>query len=220
MKLVISAMYEELEYSFKKTNAKLIIDNDILKLYQYQNILLCISKIGLVNASCSLSYILNHYDISEILNIGTCGSLNKNFKQSDIILVNKAYYFSVDVTGFNYSYGQIPKLPKYFLANNNLKLNLDYKISNIASGDVFINKQEHLTNFINKIDDKIDIVDMEACSLFHTAYLYKKPISSIKVISDVMFVNDTNMMQFDQFINKASLIIYQILNDLYFKIKS
>nr|WP_279526740.1 hypothetical protein [Mycoplasma capricolum] len=30
MKLVISAMYEELEYSLKKTNAKLIIDNDII----------------------------------------------------------------------------------------------------------------------------------------------------------------------------------------------
>ncbi|UZK63912.1 5'-methylthioadenosine/S-adenosylhomocysteine nucleosidase [Mycoplasma mycoides subsp. capri] len=218
MKLIISAMYEELAYTLKKTSAELIIDNDILKLYQYQDILLCISGIGLVNASCCLSYILNHYQIDQILNIGTCGSLNQDFKQNDIVIVNKAYYFSVDVTGFNYSYGQIPKLPKYFLANNFLNLSLDYKICNIASGDVFINKSEHLTQFINKINDKIDIVDMEACSLFHVAYLYKKPISSIKVISDVMFVSDSNMLQFDQFINKASKKIYQILNDLYFKI--
>ncbi|QVJ95830.1 5'-methylthioadenosine/S-adenosylhomocysteine nucleosidase [Mycoplasma mycoides subsp. capri] len=218
MKLIISAMYEELAYTLKKTNAQLIIDNDILKLYQYQNILLAISKIGLVNASCCLSYILNHYQIDQILNIGTCCSLNQEYKQNDIVIVNKAYYFSVDVTGFSYSYGQIPKLPKYFLANNFLNLSLDYKICNIASGDVFINKSEHLTQFINKINDKIDIVDMEACSLFHVAYLYKKPISSIKVISDVMFVSDSNMLQFDQFINKASKKIYQILNDLYFKI--
>ncbi|WP_434335052.1 5'-methylthioadenosine/S-adenosylhomocysteine nucleosidase [Mycoplasma capricolum subsp. capricolum] len=218
MKLVISAMYEELEYSLKKTNAKLIIDNDILKLYQYQDILLCISGIGLVNASCSLSYLLNNYQIDQILNIGTCGSLNQDFKQNDIILVNKAYYFSVDVTGFNYSYGQIPKLPKYFLATK-LNLSLDFKIANIASGDVFINKQEHLKQFINKLKQKIDLVDMETCSLFHTAFLYKKPISSIKVVSDVMFLNDSNMVQFDKFINQASITIFEILNDLYFKIK-
>ncbi|CEA10987.1 hypothetical protein MCCPILRI181_00627 [Mycoplasma capricolum subsp. capripneumoniae] len=34
-----------------------------------------------------------------------------------------------------------------------------------------------------------------------------------------MFLNDSNMVQFDKFINQASIRIFEILNDLYFKIK-
>lgn len=34
-----------------------------------------------------------------------------------------------------------------------------------------------------------------------------------------MFLNDSNMVQFDKFINQAFIRIFEILNDLYFKIK-
>ncbi|AJK51569.1 hypothetical protein MCCG_0617 [Mycoplasma capricolum subsp. capripneumoniae 87001] len=68
-----------------------------------------------------------------------------------------------------------------FLATK-LNLSLNYKIANIASGDVFINKQEHLKQFINKLNQKIDLVDMEACSLFHTAFYIKNQLVVLKLL--------------------------------------
>ncbi|AEM68739.1 5'-methylthioadenosine/S-adenosylhomocysteine nucleosidase [Mycoplasma putrefaciens] len=219
-KLIISAMYQELEQAIVTWSAELIEDNSIVKVYQAKNILFAITGIGLVNASIALSYLLSKYHIDTILNIGTCGSLNQNLKQQDIVIVKNAWYSAADATAFNYSYGQIPKMTNFYQTDKDLNKSIENKLKNfkyvnIASADIFINNQQQIDLFINKLEQTIDVVDMECTSFLQTAYLFNKKITSIKVISDVLFSEEKNSLQFNEFINHASKIISQIILKLF-----
>lgn len=218
-KLVISAMYEELEQSILHSSAKLIENNEIVKLYESNDILFAITGIGLVNASVGLSYILSKYHIDQILNIGTCGSLNKTLKQQDFVIVKKAFYSCVDATAFGYKYGQVPKMEEFFGQNNQLfeyvkQNNRIVSQVNIATSDIFICNKKHVDLFINKIDENIDVIDMECTGFFHTARLFEKDIVSVKVISDVLFEEKPNSLQFKDFIKKASELIWEFIKEI------
>ncbi|SYV95968.1 5'-methylthioadenosine/S-adenosylhomocysteine nucleosidase [Mycoplasma putrefaciens] len=91
----------------------------------------------------------------------------------------------------------------------------NFKYVNIASADIFINNQQQIDLFINKLEQTIDVVDMECTSFLQTAYLFNKKITSIKVISDVLFSEEKNSLQFNEFINHASKIISQIILKLF-----
>ncbi|UWD35378.1 5'-methylthioadenosine/S-adenosylhomocysteine nucleosidase [Mycoplasma cottewii] len=218
-KLVISAMYEELEQSILHSSAKLIENNEIIKLYESDDILFAITGIGLVNASVGLSYVLSKYNIDQILNIGTCGSLNKTLKQQDFVIVKKAFYSCADATAFGYKYGQVPRMEEFFEHENHLfkhvkQNNRIVSQVNIASSDIFICNKQHVDLFINKIDQNIDVIDMECTGFFHTARLFEKDIVSVKVISDVLFEEKPNSLQFKDFIKKASELIWEFISEI------
>lgn len=125
-----------------------------------------------------MSYILSKYDIDSIINIGTSGGCDKELKQGDILIIDKIYNSVADATAFGYAYGQVPRMPKYYETSNKdiIKTISKAKIKNIASSDIFIHSTEQVKNFINKIEDKISVLDMECLHMLKQPICLKKSL--------------------------------------------
>ena len=168
-----------------------------------QHIVIIKSKIGKVNSSNAVNVIISHFNISKVINIGSAGSLSDSLNIFDIVVANKVAYHDVDLTGFNYEYGQLPNSPAYFTTHipEFKQNNLNYKIGMVVSGDQFINDINDKALIIDHFSDAI-CVDMESASIAHTCHIYNKPLIVIKSISDK--ANNDSHLDFDNYIVKAS----------------
>ncbi|WP_157705324.1 5'-methylthioadenosine/S-adenosylhomocysteine nucleosidase [Spiroplasma corruscae] len=184
----IFAMYDEAKDTIEYLGFEKIMG--LFDIYKKDNYYIVISGIGLVNASTCLTYMDTKFDISYFINVGTACSLSHSFKQLDFFIVEEAFLGNVDVTGFGYSFGQVPKMPKSYLSNDLFNKELiNFKKVKILSSDVFINSKEKVENIIYKVSKDIDLVDMECAAIFQSAYILKKSVISIKIISDVVGTN-------------------------------
>src|SRR3712207_8764527 len=85
-------MYCEAKSIIDKLNLKK--DNSIKKfqVFKKDNVVLTITGIGNVYAFSATSYIAGKFNISEydtFINIGICGTVNKNVSRGDLIIGNK-----------------------------------------------------------------------------------------------------------------------------------
>lgn len=177
---------------------KSILDN---KNYEEINIFISISGIGKTNAAITATQMIEKYKIQFLINIGVVGTINKNNKITDLFLIENFTYFDVDVTKFHYSYGQIPKMPKWYKIDKNLNLKLKsffakktlkIKNSNLASGDQFLdlNKIQILKNITNF---NCDLIDMEATSYAQTAYVLNCHFVAFKIVSDYALLKNNDL---------------------------
>lgn len=206
---IISATEEEI-CDFLKELEPQIIEEQPFKIFKKNNILLSICGIGISSASTCLSYVITKYEFDLIINIGVAGAVNKNIEIFDSILVKDSYFSTVDVTDFGYKYGQLPSKPQKYTTSKkyNEKINslINFKILNCASSDIFINGLEQYNQFISKLNTTISIVDMELAAIMHTAFIFKKDVIAVKVISDSIFL-ESNKNQYLKMLKKCNLII-------------
>ncbi|MFU8793660.1 MAG: 5'-methylthioadenosine/S-adenosylhomocysteine nucleosidase [Acholeplasmataceae bacterium] len=179
MILVCAAMTSEVNailafYPFKK------IDEGLFR-YQYhtKEILLTITGIGKVEAAHQLTKILATYKVQKIYNIGLAGA-TPPYHQGDIIAIEHATYHDFDLTIFGYKKGQVPGRPHPFLS--------DPKMLKHACDKLNIQKAQCYTGdyFMTETLPGAYVVDMEGAALYHVALLENIPILAIKVISDVL----------------------------------
>lgn len=197
MRLYILAMESEASSIIKDAEK---IQSKPFELYKSKNNknLICISGIGKVNASGALSYVLNKYDISEIINIGFAGA-SGNFELGDKVLIKEARYHDFDLTNFGYKKGQVPNLPAVFKSTLEIKNNKHFKKGYLYTGDYFTTKL--ITNDF--------LSDMEGASLYHIAYIYEAPITAIKVVSDI--INEKQQQSdYDNFEKEGSKYVLDI----------
>lgn len=165
------------------------------------NIFISISGIGKTNAAITATQMIEKYKIQFLINIGTAGTINKSNKITDLFLIENFTYFDVDVTKFNYCYGQIPKMPKWYKIDKNLnqklksffvEKKLKIKNSNLASGDQFLdlNKIQILKNITNF---NCELIDMEATSYAQTAYALNCHFTAFKIVSDYAFLKNNDL---------------------------
>ncbi|ATZ18714.1 5'-methylthioadenosine/S-adenosylhomocysteine nucleosidase [Williamsoniiplasma somnilux] len=222
MKIIIGAMEEELEPLKKALNLKPVI-NSLIQEYisNDKEVLVAWTGIGQVNAATGLTYLLTKYGqaVEYVLNVGTAGAINKDFKRGDLLFIEKASYSSADVTGFGYVYGQIPRMPKYFLGTEDLIATIGYKLeqvnqtfflANTATSDRFFSNYEQVQKYASKLPFTAHIVEMECAAYYQVAYLFDISIVAIKIVSDVIGLENSNEEQFDEFLPKVA----QKLNEL------
>ena len=190
MILVVLAMKEE---------AKEILEN------QTPNKFVLLTGIGKVNAASKLSAFLATNKVDAIYNLGFAGA-SKPYQVGDIVLIEQASYHDFDLTLFGYKKGQVPGLPEVFLSSKELMDETKHKYKPIKTGRL-------LTGDYFMTDEKEEsfIVDMEGAALYHVAYQKNIPILSIKVISDVMGMDD----HFDSYKKFESEIGAETLLDIY-----
>jgi len=180
-----------------------------------KEVLLMLSGIGKVNATLTLTTILNDYkNIEFIINIGSAGGIKSkyNVKQLDIVVAKKVCQHDVDLTAAgDRPYGEIPGMPLYFETNLQqimlealASTNLTYHTATIASGDTFVATEEK-ANFIEEHFEDVCAVDMEAGAIAQVAYVKEIPFVVFRSISDVVGEEeDGNQLQFDKYILEAS----------------
>lgn len=135
--------------------------------------------IGKVNAAAALTKFLEHNDVDAIINIGFAGSVS-NHQVMDMIVIDEAYFHDVDATLFGYPKYQVPGMPMSYKSDLDLLNKVKHlghrDMSILYTGDQFITEKMPFEG----------VVDMEGAALYQVAYLYHKPIISIKLISDVI----------------------------------
>ena len=194
MILVCAAMKSEVDailafYPFKK------IDEGLFR-YQYhtKEILLTITGVGKVAAAHQLTKILATNPIKKIYNIGLAGA-TPPYHQGDVVAIASAGYHDFDLTMFGYKKGQVPGQPHPFLS--------DVALLEQASNRLNIKKVQLYTGdyFMTETLPGIYAVDMEGAALYHTALLENTPIVAIKVISDVLGM-DQHVASYQRFEEK------------------
>lgn len=189
--------------------------------YKDKTIYLVESGIGRTMAGLLIGVAVANYNIDKVINIGIAGG-SYPITLKDIVACDKYIYGDVDVTFFNYEFGQMAQCPKVFNADPQM---LEIAINNggtkgtICTCDSFTSSKETVDEIKHKLKDVNNIVafDMESCSFAQACYFMKLPFLAIRSISDV--IGDSN--QKEEYLNneekpeiKANELVLTIINNL------
>lgn len=159
--------------------------------------------IGKANAASSLTKFLENHDIDQIINIGLAGSVSSH-EVLDVVIIKQAYYHDVDATLFGYPKYQVPGMPLAYDSDPQLletcKKITFQSIDTLFTGDQFITEKMPFEG----------VVDMEGAALYQVAYLYRKPIISIKVVSDVIGKKSYQSFEMNQGSERIANIVKQL----------
>jgi len=182
------------------------------------------SGIGKVNAAMNTAILIDRYQPDCIINTGTAGGFSDQLEVGDLVISDAVVHHDVDVTGFDYEWGQVPGCPTYFKPNDKLvnvtedvlnSLGINYKLGLIATGDVFMNNPQKINAVKEKFPGLIAL-EMEAAAICQVAHQFKTPFIVIRALSDI--AGETSSVSFEQFVEKASAhaskIIVNVINKI------
>ncbi|ALD66612.1 5'-methylthioadenosine/S-adenosylhomocysteine nucleosidase family protein [Spiroplasma cantharicola] len=210
---ILFAMKDEAESLIKELSAKLIKD-DYFEIYQKDNIYIAISKVGLINATSCFTYVNQKFAIDCFINAGLVGTFSSDLNLLEPVIIKQSYLGNADARGFGYQLGQIPGMKAYYLSDEKLLNSFkSFKQVDICSSDIFINSQEKVDQIITPISNSISVFDMECFGFYQAAYIFKKPIIALKVVSDHIN-NGSNEEQFNQILKQGSLKISELILEI------
>ena len=157
--------------------------------------------IGKVNAAAGAALMLANFPLSAIINTGSAGGLDKALKIGDTIIASQLVHNDVDVTGFGYAPGQVPKHPAMYVSDaalqnaalecasrlkaaGELPAETNYVRAQICSGDSFVCRDDQLEKIRASFPDA-KAVDMEAAAIAQTAYLFGVKFLCVRALSDI-----------------------------------
>jgi len=177
-----------------------------------KEVILLKSGIGKVNAAMSTTILLVKYKPDLIINTGSAGGYNPQLNIGDLVISTEVRHHDVDVTIFDYEYGQVPQMPPAFLADPSLIETALKAVKNIegiqavegliATGDSFMNDPERVEFVRNKFPN-LQAVEMEAAAIAQVAYQFKVPFVIIRSLSDI--AGQESNISFDEFLDKAAV---------------
>ncbi|MDE7384370.1 MAG: 5'-methylthioadenosine/adenosylhomocysteine nucleosidase [Anaeroplasmataceae bacterium] len=192
---IIAAMEEEMSILREAIGNKNIDQMCGIRFYEghigSQEVVLCTSGVGKVNAAMAATILIEYYNCSLILNTGIAGGIS-GVETRDIILARELSYSDVDTTPFGYAYGQIPGMPKTFIPNLECiiqvkqilkRLGLNYKEAKIYSADSFVTSLEQVA----KVDTSTHcIAEMEGAAVAQVCVKSGIDFIVLRYISDIV----------------------------------
>ncbi|WP_085991833.1 5'-methylthioadenosine/S-adenosylhomocysteine nucleosidase [Oceanobacillus senegalensis] len=211
---IIGAMDEEVklllenmkDQSEQKVAGCLFVEG---KLHDHHVVLLK-SGIGKVNAAMATTIMHERYAPSHVINTGSAGGFSKKLEVGDVVLSSKVVHHDVDVTAFDYEYGQVPGLPSMYEADSYLvskaisavnQLKLNYEEGIIATGDSFMEDPNRVA-FVREKFPSMIASEMEAAAVAQVCHQYGKPFVIIRALSDI--AGKESSVSFDAFLDKAA----------------
>lgn len=180
------------------------------KLYQHDVVLLQ-SGIGKVNAAIGTTLLNQLFDPDYVINTGSAGGFNPELNVGDVVISSEVRHHDVDVTAFDYEYGQVPQMPAAFvpdsflvdLAEKAAKDAIDVTIVKglIATGDSFMSDSARVA-FIKEKFPTLQAAEMEAAAIAQVCYQFKTPFVIIRSLSDI--AGSDASISFDQFLETAA----------------
>lgn len=169
------------------------------------------SGIGKVNAAMAATILHEQFQPDIVINTGSAGGFSEYLKVGDIIISTKVVYHDVDVTAFDYSYGQIPGMPPMFEADAELA-ELAYMEANklkdlkaekgiIATGDSFMQEEERIKKVKEKFPNML-AAEMEAAAVAQVCFQYGTPFVITRALSDI--AGQDSSVSFEAFLEKAA----------------
>lgn len=170
-----------------------------------QSVLLALTGIGKVSTAMTLTSILEHFNIEEIINVGSAGGLGENQRIGDVVIADRGSfhdrYFSAtpDLSEHNVFHcgsHMVDHLSKQLDAHG-----IRYTVGQMISGDQFLSQQTpHYQDVLKYFPNAIS-VDMESTTVMQVAQYYDVPVCIIRSLSDVPKASDhegqfTNYLEF------------------------
>lgn len=226
---IIAAMQEEMQ------EIKNIMQNiEKIQIYELsffkgkiheKDVILVEAGVGKVNAARVTQVLIDKFEIKGIINVGSAGSCNNEFKIGDIIIGKKLIQHDFDITAFGHPKGYISNVGKYVesdkilikqienaiqnIANKDFKI----KVGIIASGDIFCTEPKMKDKIRNKFN--ADCIEMEGAAIAQVCKLDNIPFLVIRSISDNP--NGENEITFEKFLEKASKRCAYIIEEFFTK---
>ncbi|MFP7493551.1 5'-methylthioadenosine/S-adenosylhomocysteine nucleosidase [Terribacillus saccharophilus] len=176
-----------------------------------KQVVLLKSGIGKVNAALAASMMMERYAPTAIINTGSAGGFAASLEVGDIVISDAVVHHDVDVTAFNYAYGQVPQMPPAFQADGQLvqlaKSVIDEfpdtnaEIGLIATGDSFMSDPARVA-FVREKFPSMLAAEMEAAAVAQVAYHYGTPFVIVRALSDI--AGKESSVSFDAFLDQAA----------------
>ena len=178
--------------------------------------------VGKVNAARVTQILIDKLNVNCIINVGSAGALNPLLNIGDIVIGEKLVQHDFDITALDHDKGYITGVGDYIYSNLELiekfekaaksLENEDFKVKKgtIATGDIFCTDIGMKNKIYTKFD--ADCVEMEGAAIAQVCYLDEIPFIVIRSISDSP--NGKNQIDFDKFVQLASIRCANILENL------
>lgn len=185
-------------------------------------VIVCESGVGKVNASRTTQLLIDNYDVDCVMNIGCAGALKEQLNIGDIVIGKYLVQHDFDITKFNHDKGYIPNVGIKIESDKNLlgmflnNIDSNVFVGTIATGDIFCTDKNMSLKIHNKFN--ADCVEMEGAAIAQVCYLCNIPFIIIRSVSDV--VNGTNTIDYDKFAISSANKVAKLLNDIILKLNS
>lgn len=186
----------------------------------HRDVVLLKSGIGKVNVAIATTLLFEHYNIDYVINTGSAGGLHEEANIGDVVISTGTLYHDVDVTGFNYAYGQVPGMPAIYESNVSLvkkvesildKIGKNYWLGTIGTGDSFINRLDQM-ELIKKNCPSVIAIEMEAAAVAQVCHHYEKPFIIVRALSDI--AGKESHISFNEFLTVAAKESSEMVSEL------
>ncbi len=188
--------------------------------YKGLNIILTSCGIGKVNAASCTQILIDRFNVTEIINTGIGGSLNKKVGLCDIVISENVTYHDVRQTQMKTYF----PFKEFFTANKQLveiavkayenmsPKEYNYHIGRIVTGEAFVCDDDLKEEIISRYNPYC--VEMEGAAIGHVAEINEVPFIIIRSISDN--ADDNATLNYDEFeiiaANNSAMIILNMLD--------
>ena len=206
---VIAAMDSEVSAIVSKMHAETKIIHGI-EFYEgkleNKDVVVMKSGVGKGNAAMSTTILLEHYQIDQVVNIGTAGGLKENENILDAVLSERVVQHDFDTSPVDGKAG----IGLYYDADQELlkaceealkKLNVTVHKGLVASGDQFI--AGDATNMLCEKFPEAMCAEMEAGAIAQVCTHYQVPFVILRSLSDVACKPNSHM-DFQEYVKHAS----------------
>ena len=201
------------------------------------------SRWGKVAAAATVSALIHHYNITELIFTGVAGAISPDLNIGDIVIASRLIQHDMDARPLMPRF-EIPLLGKTHFETSQLQIELAHKAittvlnngnlveivgrdvlnsfginqpslytGDIASGDKFFANNND-KNALYNILPTVLCVEMEGAAVAQVCYEYSVPFTIIRTISDI--ADDNSHIDFPQFIKQvASNYSVCIIRQLY-----
>lgn len=170
--------------------------------------------IGKVNAALGTLAMIETFHPSMIINSGVAGGTGAGAGVLDLVLADAIAYHDV-WCGPGTPWGQAAGCPEAFacpLDAKALAAKLGAKHGLIASGDIFVSREEDVKRILGLFPEAI-AVDMESGAIAQTCFLQGVPMICLRVVSDTPGQAD-NISQYENFWDDAPRHTFQAITQL------
>ncbi|MBM6753560.1 MULTISPECIES: 5'-methylthioadenosine/adenosylhomocysteine nucleosidase [Lactobacillaceae] len=211
---IICAMPEEIkELTAQLTDSKVTTLGD--KQYHEgklsdQTVVLVESGIGKVEAALTAEHLIVDFGAAVVINSGSAGGIGDGLHVGDVVISTETAYHDVDVTAFDYAYGQLPAgQPARYKASEKWsqaiarageQTGLNIKRGLIVTGDQFIASQAQIEQIKKHFPDALS-AEMEGAAVAQVATDHHVPYVVVRAMSDTG--DEEASVSFDDFIIEA-----------------
>lgn len=210
---ILVAMEEEIKKIIQELENYKIVEIAKQKFYEgfikEKKVFVVQSGIGKVNATIASSILIEKFGVDFVINTGSAGAIKEGIKIGDLVISEKLAYHDVDNRVFDYEYGQIPQMPRFYHSDANLNKKMKkiakenkWAIHNglIVSGDSFVSSKNQIKAIKKHFPNAI-VTEMEGAAVAQTCYQFDIPYLIIRAVSDSS--DEEASINFDEFVLSA-----------------